>query len=102
MMQLSKGQKIPLNENFLTIKFQRPDMTESNIDLLTGIIGNVNCIPIPIALTFSLAFGHQSPFTKVGKSQRVVIDSSGDGHRKMFRTAVLIQSAGIEAENGIL
>ena len=24
-MQLSKGQKIPLNENFLTIKFQRPD-----------------------------------------------------------------------------
>ena len=25
MMKLSKGQKIPLNENFLTIKFQRPD-----------------------------------------------------------------------------
>ena len=24
-MKLSKGQKIPLNENFLTIKFQRPD-----------------------------------------------------------------------------
>lgn len=24
-MQLNKGQKIPLNENFLTIKFQRPD-----------------------------------------------------------------------------
>lgn len=24
-MQLGKGQKIPLNENFLTIKFQRPD-----------------------------------------------------------------------------
>ena len=24
-MELSKGQKIPLNENFLTIKFQRPD-----------------------------------------------------------------------------
>ncbi|MBQ3727626.1 MAG: TerD domain-containing protein [Selenomonadaceae bacterium] len=25
MMELGKGQKIPLNENFLTIKFQRPD-----------------------------------------------------------------------------
>ncbi|MBR6889315.1 MAG: TerD domain-containing protein [Selenomonadaceae bacterium] len=25
IMQLNKGQKIPLNENFLTIKFQRPD-----------------------------------------------------------------------------
>ena len=24
-MELGKGQKIPLNENFLTIKFQRPD-----------------------------------------------------------------------------
>ena len=24
-MELSKGQKIPLNENFLTVKFQRPD-----------------------------------------------------------------------------
>ena len=24
MMELAKGQKIPLNENFLTIKFERP------------------------------------------------------------------------------
>ena len=24
-MELGKGQKIPLNENFLAIKFQRPD-----------------------------------------------------------------------------